>query len=178
MDRRAFLAAAGATVSTALAGCASGDGRGYDVAMVSNAFLPVDTVTVPPTAPTWIPERAPTVEVQVGDDVVWENTDSRVHTVTAATRQHPEAEAMLGPNSETTDGAVPRLPSGEAFFASGDFTDELAAVAAFFDRLNGGGAIPPGEQFVHEFSEPGWYHYYCIPHETAGMAGNVHVLDG
>jgi plastocyanin len=178
MDRRAFLAAAGATVSTALAGCASGDGRDYDVAMVSNAFLPVNTVSVPPTAPDWIPAQAPTVEVQAGDAIVWENTDSRIHTVTAATRRHPEAETMLGPSEKAQAGDVPRLPDPDAFFASGDFEDEIAAVESFFERLNGGGAIPPGEQFAHEFSTPGWYHYYCIPHETAGMAGNVHVLDG
>lgn len=176
MNRRAFLATAGATLSTALAGCASGDGLGYDVAMVSNAFVPANTVAVPDDAPAWVDPDAPTTEVRTGDAVVWENTDSRIHTVTAATHRHAEAEAMLGPTSGDHHETVPELPAPGTFFASGDFEDEIAAVESFFDEVNGGGAIPPGEQFAHVFHEPGWYHYYCIPHETAGMMGNVHVL--
>jgi|GEM_PF-152120 len=178
MNRREFLATAGATLGTTLAGCASGQGLGYDVAMVSNAFLPGSTVEVPADAPEWISPEVPTVEVRVGDTVIWENTDSRIHTVTAATERHPEAEAMLGPQEgETPQERTPRLPAPDTFFASGDFQDEITAVQEFFDQLNGGGAIPPGEQYAHTFQTPGWYHYYCIPHETAGMVGNVHVLE-
>lgn len=179
MNRREFLATGAAVLGTSLAGCASGDGLGYDVGMVSNAFVPASTVEIPADAPDWVSGEYPTVEVRVGDPVVWENTDSRIHTVTAATERHPEAEAMLGPTEE--DGhheeAVPQLPAPGTFFASGDFEDEITAVEDFFARVNGGGAIPPGEQYAHTFHTPGWYHYYCIPHETAGMMGNVHVID-
>ncbi|MCB1462285.1 MAG: hypothetical protein KDJ90_07610 [Nitratireductor sp.] len=35
----------------------------------------------------------------------------------------------------------------------------------------------PGETFEWEFSVPGVYDYYCIPHEHAGMVGRI-VVDG
>lgn len=179
MKRREFLATGAATLGTAIAGCASGDGLGYDIAMVSNAFVPGTTSHVPEDAPEWVPREDPTLEIRVGETVVWENTDSRIHTVTAATVDHEAAEAMLGTveGDEGHHETGPRLPAAGTFFASGDFTDELTAVESFFENVSGGGAIPPGKQYAHTFHTPGWYHYYCIPHETAGMMGNVHVLD-
>ncbi|MFB6081287.1 MAG: plastocyanin/azurin family copper-binding protein [Halanaeroarchaeum sp.] len=180
MDRREFLAAGVATLGTAVAGCLGREGLTYDVAMVSDAFVPGSTASVPATAPKWVPRGVPTVRIQAGETVVWENTGSRIHTVTAATRDHGRALSILG--SPTADGGgdheeyLPRLPDGAAFFASGRFRDEVSAVENFVAELNGGGAIPPGEQYRHRFSVPGWYHYYCIPHEPAGMMGNVHVV--
>ncbi|MFB6133315.1 MAG: plastocyanin/azurin family copper-binding protein [Halanaeroarchaeum sp.] len=179
MDRRTFLATGAATVGTALAGCVGRADVGYDVAMVSDAFVPGSNVEVPDDAPPWIPRDVPTIEVRTGRPVVWENTGSRVHTVTAATRAHPQVEARLGLDDrpEGHEGATPRLPDGARFFASGAFEDELSAVASFVAELNGGGAIPPGKSYAHSFYTPGWYHYYCIPHFPAGMVGNVHVIE-
>lgn len=182
MDRRTFLATGAATVGTALAGCVGRADVGYDIAMVSNGFVPGSTVDVPSDAPAWVPREVPTVEVRVGEPLIWENTGSRIHTVTAATVDHLAAQRRIGVDGEnahgdTADhgGAVPELPAGATFFASGGFDSELAAVDSFMDDLNGGGAIPPGKQYAHSFHTPGWYHYYCIPHEPAGMAGNVIV---
>lgn len=179
MNRREFLATGAATLGTAIAGCASGEGFGYDIAMVSNAFVPVNTLEVPDDAPEWVPRGPPTIEVQKGEPIVWENTGSRIHTVTAATSEHSKAEAMLGTGEDDAGHHErgPKLPAPETFFASGNFDTELAAVESFFETVSGGGAIPPGKQYAHSFHTPGWYHYYCIPHETAGMMGNVHVLD-
>lgn len=183
MDRRTFLATGAATMGTALAGCVGRADVGYDVAMVSNAFVPGSNLDVPDAAPKWVPRDVPTVEVRVGEPLIWENTGSRIHTVTAATRAHPMAQTMIG-SADQDDGhgeggghldAVPQLPDGARFFASGGFEDELTAVQSFIDELNGGGAIAPGERYAHSFQTPGWYHYYCIPHEPAGMAGNVRV---
>lgn len=177
MDRREFLATGAVALGTAVAGCVGSDGIDYDVAMVSDGFLPQSTASVPADAPKWIPRTAPTVEVRAGDELVWENTGSRIHTVTAATRHHPHARAIIGSaNENPPEDATPRLPDGVSFYSSGEFTSEIAAVRSFIQNLNGGGAIPPGEQYRHTFDTPGWYHYYCIPHEPAGMMGNVHVL--
>lgn len=180
MNRREFLATGAATLGTALAGCASGGGLGYDVGMVSMAFVPSSTVEVSDDAPEWISPDDPTIRVKVGDTVVWENTGSRIHTVTAATHQHRQAEKMIAPTEEIEDreDPVPQMPEGSDFFASGDFDNEIDAVKNFFEDVSGGGAVPPGKQYAHTFRTPGWYHYYCIPHETAGMKGNVHVLEG
>lgn len=77
MDRRAFLAASGIGVVSALSGCLS---RGlsdddFDIGMSQNAFLPTE------------------FEVSVGDTVVWGNNGSRGHTVTAFEETIPaEAE--------------------------------------------------------------------------------------
>jgi len=35
-----------------------------------------------------------------------------------------------------------------------------------------------GTQFEHTFGEPGVYRYLCTPHQTSGMKGAVHVVEG
>ncbi|KTG13083.1 cupredoxin domain-containing protein [Haloferax profundi] len=134
--RRAFLAAAGTAVTASLAGCATSlasDGE-FDVGMTAVAFDP------------------PVVTVDVGDEVVWRNTSSRGHTVTAY-------ESVL--------------PEGAEFFASGEFEDEQTARKAYSNSL--GGLIDSGETYSYTFDVPGEYEYLCIPHEQAGMVGTVVV---
>lgn len=177
MNRRSFLATGATALGTALAGCAGGTERGYDIGMVSNGFLVGTDAGVPGDAPDWVPRNVPTLKVQVGDPVVWENTGSRIHTVTAATSAHARAKVMMGSADSVDDVREMALPDGARFFASGGFDDELSAVESFLEDLSGGGAIPPGERYAHTFETPGWYHYYCIPHEPAGMIGNVHVVE-
>jgi len=159
VQRRQFLAAATVTAVTAVAGCvASAEQGDFDVGMSSDDFEPQSTVEVPESAPAWVPRDVPTVEVTVGDPLVWENTGSRNHTVTAATREHHEVEALLGVAADDHHEEPPRLPPGGTFFASGGFSDELSAARSFVRELNGGGAIPPGERYTHTFDSPGWYH--------------------
>ena len=43
--------------------------------------------------------------------------------------------------------------------------------AASFDP----GFMAPGSRFSYTFSVPGTYHYFCVPHEKAGMVGVVVV---
>jgi plastocyanin len=58
------------------------------------------------------------------------------------------------PEAAELPGSV-RLPAGARPFDSGD--------------------MRPGEEFVHRFTEPGEYTYFCIPHERVGMVGVVIV---
>ncbi|WP_416839334.1 cupredoxin domain-containing protein [Haloferax sp. DFSO52] len=135
-SRRRFLAATGTAVTVGLAGCAAtlaSDGD-FDVGMTATAFTP------------------PTVTIEVGDTVVWKNTSSRGHTVTAY-------EAVL--------------PEGAAFFASGGYDDEQTARDAYSNSL--GGLINSNETYSYTFDVPGEYKYLCIPHEQAGMVGTVVV---
>lgn len=37
------------------------------------------------------------------------------------------------------------------------------------------GELTAGSDYVHTFTVPGEYHYFCIPHETSGMVGTVIV---
>lgn len=37
------------------------------------------------------------------------------------------------------------------------------------------GNIDPGKSFQHVFNVPGTYHYFCMPHEAAGMLGTIVV---
>lgn len=138
MERRRFLAALGAGAVAGLAGCGAvgtPGGDTHDVGMTATAFRP------------------PEFTVTVGDEVVWKNTSSRGHTVTA-----------YGSD----------LPDGAAYFASGGYGSEAAARSGFWDR-EGGGTLTSGEIYRHTFEVAGRYPYFCIPHERAGMAGAVIV---
>ena len=140
MNRRAYLGGVTATASLGLAGCLAGgtddSGGDEDVQMSSTAFEP---------------NR---IEVPVDETVVWRNTNSRAHTVTAYES---------------------RLPEGAEYFASGDFDSEQAARDAFFDSF--GGAIASQDTYEHAFTVPGQYDYFCIPHEKGGMVGTVVVTE-
>jgi len=134
MRRRAYLAAV-VGASAALAGCSQGSAdESYDVGMSAVAFRP------------------PEVEVAVGEPVVWKNTSSRGHTVTAY-----------------EDG----IPVDAAYFASGGYDSEAAAREAW--RTGGDGTVWGGETYEHTFEVPGTYQYVCIPHESSGMVGTVVV---
>jgi plastocyanin len=37
------------------------------------------------------------------------------------------------------------------------------------------GDLAPGEDFTRTFTVPGHYRYFCIPHESAGMIGEIIV---
>lgn len=135
MDRRAFLAT-GTAVVASLSGCGQVGGNPraeYDVGMSSSAFLPRQ------------------YETRVGEPVVWGNSSSRAHTVTAY---------------------ADRIPEGATYFASGGFENERAAREGWMD---GTGGIQPGETYSHTFRVDGTFHYFCIPHEPAGMRGTVVV---
>lgn len=135
MERRRFLAAVGTATSASLAGCGGATGRGddYDVGMTAAAFRPYE------------------LTVSVGEEVVWENTSTRGHTVTAY-----------------ADG----IPDDAEYFASGGYDSEEAAREAWFDR---DGALASGDTYRHTFEVPGRYEYFCVPHEQAGMTGVVVV---
>jgi plastocyanin len=139
--RRAFLATVATGGLAGLAGCASVlgsgdacDGKGCHIGMDRNAFLPE------------------THEASVGETVVWKNTSSAAHTVTAY-----------------EDG----LPESATFFASGGFDSEAAARKAWEKRR--GGRLNPGDTFEYTFEVAGTYTYFCLPHERAGMVGDVVV---
>ena len=135
-SRRRFLVGLGSVAAAGLAGCSSA-AQDYDVGMTAVAFDP------------------PSVTVSVGDEVVWRNTSSRGHTVTAY---------------------GDRIPEEAAFFASGRYESETAARKAYNNGL--GGLIEGGKTYSHTFEAPGEYQYLCVPHESKGMVGTVVVEDG
>ncbi len=125
------------------AGCLGGLGTGgadcgedCDIGMSTNAFIPEE------------------FETTVGSTVVWRNTSSRAHTVTAY------------------DGGI---PEAAAYFASGGYDSETAARDAWDAELGGG--LDPDESYEHTFEVPGEYAYACIPHERQGMTGIVRVTE-
>jgi plastocyanin len=143
MNRRAFLGALGVGAAAATAGClASGSGLSedeYDVGMSTNSFLPE------------------VFETTVGETVVWGNTGSRAHTVTAYENA---------------------IPDGADYFASGGFDGEQAARDAY-PREKGieGGKLFGSETYSHSVEVAGTYHYLCIPHEPQGMVGRIVVTE-
>jgi plastocyanin len=141
MDRRSFvgrglavgLGSLGAVGLTA--GCLEGQASegDWDVGMTTTAFEPRE------------------IQVEPDTTVVWANSSTRNHTVTAY-----------------DDG----IPEGADYFATGGFENEAAAREGFID---GEGVLRPDETFEHTFTVPGTYAYVCIPHERAGMVGTVVV---
>ena len=141
MDRREFLAVTGTAAAVSLGGCTTvlGSGGDFDVGMRAVAFDPA------------------TYTVGVGEEVVWHNTSSRGHTVTAY-----------------EDG----IPDDAAYFASGGFESEREARDAWKNWRTDpdrNGLITSGESYSHTFGEPGEYNYVCIPHEQGGMVGKIVV---
>ncbi|GAB3681157.1 plastocyanin/azurin family copper-binding protein [Salinarchaeum chitinilyticum] len=133
MHRRAYLAGvAGAAVATS--GCL-GLFDDYDVGMSPTDFEPR------------------TLTVEAGTEVIWKNTSSRGHTVTAY------------------ENAIPEEAS---FFATGGFESQSAARDAW-NTLGEDGIIGPGQTFTHTFEIPGRYDYFCIPHESEEMYGSIVV---
>jgi len=92
--------------------------------------------------------------VSAGTTVTWKNTTQRAHTVTAY-----------------EDG----IPDGASYFASGGFSNEHEARKEWADDLKG--LIQVGETYEHTFTVPGTYNYFCIPHESHGMVGQVIVTE-
>lgn len=140
MDRRTFLATtAGLGTFSGLAGCMDGSASqpaDYDIGMSIRKFQPA------------------AIEVSPGTTVVWKNTSSHTHTVTAY---------------------EDRIPDSAEFFASGGFGSEQEAVDAWGER--GGGGIQPNGTFEREFTVPGRHAYFCIPHEVSGMVGTIVVTE-
>ncbi len=90
-----------------------------------------------------------TATIEPGQTVTWKNTSDVDHTVTAYEDEIPDAAA---------------------YFASGGFESERAARNHVTEGL-----IASDGEYEYTFEEPGTYEYYCIPHESSGMVGTVHV---
>lgn len=94
------------------------------------------------------------ITVGVGESVVWLNNGSRAHTVTAY--EHG-------------------IPADAEFFATGGYESEDVARDEWA-RTEGGNLVT-GERYSHTFEIPGRYPYFCVPHESHGMVGDVYVED-
>ncbi|WP_248516135.1 cupredoxin domain-containing protein [Salinarchaeum laminariae] len=134
MHRRAYLASVGGAIA-ATSGCFGLFEGDYDVGMSPTDFEPQ------------------TLTVEAGTEVVWKNTSSRGHTVTAYENA---------------------IPADAAYFATGGFESQAAARDAW-NTLGEDGIIGPGQTFSYTFEIPGRYEYFCIPHESEKMFGSVVV---
>jgi len=92
------------------------------------------------------------ITVQVGTEVVWENVGSVGHSVTAYEDE---------------------IPDGAEYWASGGFDDESSARSAYPSQ----GDVAGGESYSHTFETTGTHGYFCIPHESVGMVGEVVVTE-
>lgn len=136
MERRTYLATLGAGALVGFTGCAAFGDVEYDIGMTANGFTPE------------------TYEATVGETVVWRNTSSRGHTVTAYQNA---------------------IPDDAEYFASGGYESEEAARDSWHRDL--GGNIDVQGTYRSTFEVPGEYNYVCIPHERGGMVGVVVVTD-
>lgn len=89
------------------------------------------------------------ITVSAGDTVVFTNTSSEAHSVTAYLED---------------------IPEGADYFTSGGFESESEARDNITETL-----VRSGGSFEVTLEEPGTYRYFCIPHEGAGMVGEIVV---
>lgn len=89
--------------------------------------------------------------IQAGDTVAWTHAGGEPHSVSA----YEES-----------------LPDGASYWASGEFDSESAAREGW---ENGVGYIQSGQSYVRTFETSGTHAYFCIPHEAAGMEGEIVV---
>ncbi len=69
------------------------------------------------------------------------------------------------------NGATVHSVSTEAAEAQNPKDVSMPAGAKAFDS----GFLPPGGKYDYTFKVPGTYHYFCLPHEKAGMVGTIVV---
>lgn len=101
---------------------------------------------------------AQTVVVTLSNELKFEPNHVTVHV--GQTIEWNNASVLV---HTVTD--VPKLASNAKDVA-------LPPQAASFDSGN----LAPGATFRHRFLVPGTYRYFCIPHEAAGMIGEVTVV--
>jgi len=89
--------------------------------------------------------------IRSGETVEWVNEGTVTHTVTAK-------------------GST--VPDDAAYFASGGFDSETAAIDGWEENMSGG--LDPGETYRHTFETRGLYTYYSIPYEE-DVSGQVEV---
>lgn len=92
-----------------------------------------------------------TVTIKKGGTVTFSNDSEEPHSVTAY------------------EG---RVPPGARYFSTGDFPSEEQAR----DNITGG-LVQKGDTFEVTLTKPGVYEYFCIPHESQGMKGQI-VVEG
>lgn len=67
--------------------------------------------------------------------------------------------------------SVPHTATGDPDEAANTANVQLPQGAQPFDS----GMIPAGASYSHTFEVPGRYQYVCLPHEAAGMIGEIIV---
>jgi plastocyanin len=119
-----------------------GDGETHTVEMTDSLAFEPESLTVAP-----------------GDTVVWENTGSMGHSVTAYEDS---------------------IPDGADYWASGGFGSEQAARDAYSTAGSTAdtGNVPGGEFWSRTVETGGTHEYFCIPHETGQMVGRIEVSAG
>ena len=152
-SRRGFLLTATAVTST-LAGCSgggsgNGDGSGDGDATTTTTATTTNSEEVVEMTDDlkFVPES---MTVAAGTTVVWENVGSVGHSITAYEDE---------------------IPEGADYWASGGLESESDAR----DEYPSSGDIGGGKTYEHTFETTGTHQYFCIPHETAGMKGEIVV---
>jgi len=90
-----------------------------------------------------------TVTIQKGGTVTFSNDSEEPHSVTAY------------------EG---RIPADTRYFSTGDFSTEEQARDNVAETL-----VQNGDTFEITLTKPGVYEYFCIPHESQGMKGQIVV---
>jgi plastocyanin len=152
LTRRRFVVTTGAVAgAAALAGCGGSGGDGGDGSDGSDGSGGGSTTVEMTDQLEYNPDS---IEIEVGTTVTFENVGAVGHTVTAYEDS---------------------IPEGAAYFASGGFDSQDAAVEGYENGQEGN--VTEGDSWEHTFETAGEYEYYCIPHEMNGMKGTISVVE-
>ncbi|MPZ97994.1 MAG: hypothetical protein GEU80_01440 [Dehalococcoidia bacterium] len=144
---------AGALAAQPISEQANADGTStWSTAVVGGLFGPSDVQQFFPAS----------IDVGVGDTVVWESTVPTPHTVTFPAGPPPFPEDMMDPLAEETFLAA--SGPNDAFGGSGFVHSGVIGLD-----------WPAGQSYEVTFTAPGTYQYICLLHADQAMVGVVNV---
>jgi plastocyanin len=127
--------------------------------LVGMAMLVVPATIYGQVEPEEQPGAKPALIIKMTDALTYEPDAVTVTVGTLVKWTNPSsiAHTVTADKSKAQDPANVMLPDGAKPFDSG--------------------RIAPGENYSRQFTLPGKYKYFCIPHELAGMIGTITVRE-
>jgi len=113
-----------------------------------------------PAGARWLPAAKDTVVVTLTNELQFEPDSVRIH----------RGETVVWENTSVLIHTSTDDPAQEAIEGDAVLPDGAKAWSS--------GRLEPRGSFARTFTIPGEYHYFCIPHEAAGMKGMIQVISG
>jgi len=174
--RRQFLAALGAGVTGALAGCGGSDGGSGETPRDTETATPTETPTETPTATDTQTATATPTETPAA-------TETQTATATPTPTVDADQRVAVGPGEFSFDPESFEIVVGETVLW--EWQSDFHNVKPDTTPSASGWSGSPGDEdktynkgytYSYTFDVAGEYSYYCAPHRGAGMVGSFTVV--